>query len=50
MSQHFLITSLLRDEAIPLINIVLSAGVTLGLGLILAAIAGQLYKREALLG
>jgi sodium transport system permease protein len=50
MSQHFLITSLLRDEAIPLVNILLSAGVTLALGLILAAIAGQLYKREALLG
>jgi sodium transport system permease protein len=50
MSQHFLITSLLRDEAIPLVNILLSVGVTLGLGLVLAAIAGRLYKREALLG
>ena len=50
MSQHFLITSLLRDEAIPLVNVVLSVGVTLGLGLVLAAIAGRLYQREALLG
>jgi sodium transport system permease protein len=50
MSQHFLITRLLRDEAIPLLDIVLSVGVTLGLGLVLAAIAGQLYMREALLG
>jgi sodium transport system permease protein len=50
MSQHFLITSLLRDEAIPVLYVVLSVGVTLGLGLVLAAIAGRLYKREALLG
>ena len=49
MSQHFLITSLLRDEAIPLVNILLSVGVTLGLGLVLAAIAGRLYKRHELL-
>jgi sodium transport system permease protein len=50
LSQHFLITSLLKDEAIPLLHIVLSVGVTLGLGLALAAIAGRLYHREALLG
>jgi sodium transport system permease protein len=50
MSQHFLITSLLRDEAIPPLHIALSVGVSLGLGLILAAIAGRLYHREALLG
>ncbi len=31
-------------------HIVLSVGVTLGLGLMLAAIAGRLYHREALLG
>ena len=50
ISQHFLITSLLRDEAIPTLYVVLSVGVSLGLGLILAAIAGRLYHREALLG
>lgn len=50
LSQHFLITSLLRDEAIPGVWVLLSVGVTLGLGLILAAIAGRLYHREALLG
>jgi sodium transport system permease protein len=50
MSQHFLITALLRDEAIPTLHIALSVGVTLGLGLVLAAIAGRLYHREALLG
>jgi sodium transport system permease protein len=50
LSQHFLITSLLRDEAIPLAHVALSVGVTLGLGLVLAALAGRLYHREALLG
>jgi sodium transport system permease protein len=50
MSQHFLITSLLREEAIPALYIALSVGVSLGLGLLLAAVAGRLYHREALLG
>jgi sodium transport system permease protein len=50
MSQHFLITSLLRDEALPPLYVLLSVGVTLALGLILAAVAGRLYHREALLG
>jgi len=50
LSQHFLITSLLRDEAIPLAHMALSVGVTLGLGALLAGIAGRLYHREALLG
>lgn len=50
LSQHFLITALLRDEAIPMAHMALSVGVTLGLGALLAAIAGRLYHREALLG
>jgi sodium transport system permease protein len=50
LSQHFLITSLLRDEALPLSYTALSVGATLALGLVLAAIAGRLYHREALLG
>lgn len=50
MSQHFLITSLLRDEGIPMSYVLLSVGVTLGLGVVLAAVAGRLYHREALLG
>lgn len=50
MSQHFLITSLLRDEAMSPMFVCLSVGVSLGLGLVLAAIAGRLYRREALLG
>lgn len=50
LSQHFLVTSLLRDDAIPVLHVVLSAGVTLALGVLLAAFAGRLYRREALLG
>jgi sodium transport system permease protein len=50
LSQHFLITSLLRDEALPLSFTALSVGTTLVLGLVLAAIAGRLYHRESLLG
>jgi sodium transport system permease protein len=50
LSQHFLITSLLRDEALPLSYTALSVGTTLALGLVLAALAGRLYHRETLLG
>jgi len=50
LSQHFLITALLRDEAVPALHLALSAGVTLALGALLAAFAGKLYHREALLG
>jgi sodium transport system permease protein len=50
LSQHFLITSLLRDEPIPPGFLALSVGVTLAVGAVLVFIAGRLYHREALLG
>lgn len=50
LSQHFLITALLRDEAVPALHLALSAGVTLALGALLALFAGKLYHRESLLG
>ena len=50
LSQHFLITSLLRDEAIPAGYLASSVGVALALGATLVLIAGRLYHREALLG
>jgi sodium transport system permease protein len=50
LSQHFLITSLLRDEPISAAYLTISVVVTLALGLILALLAGRLYSREALLG
>ncbi len=50
LSQHFLITSLLRDEPLPLSFVALACGATLAAGAVLVVIAGRLYRREALLG
>jgi sodium transport system permease protein len=50
LSQHFLITALLRGDAIPPLHVVLSAGACVGLGALLAWLAGRLYRRESLLG
>jgi sodium transport system permease protein len=50
LSQHFLITSLLRDEPISGAFLALSIGATLAVGAVLVFIAGRLYHREALLG
>jgi sodium transport system permease protein len=50
LSQHFLITSLLRDEPLPARFVAVSVGATLVLGALLIALAGGLYRREALLG
>jgi sodium transport system permease protein len=50
LSQHFLITSLLRDEPVPGAYLALSVAATLGCGALLLAVAARLYRREALLG
>lgn len=50
LSQHFLITSLLRDEPISAAYLAISVAVTLAVGAVLMLIAGRLYDREALLG
>jgi sodium transport system permease protein len=50
LSQHFLITSLLRAEALPASWVALSVGVTLAIAALLIVAAGGLYRREALLG
>jgi sodium transport system permease protein len=50
LSQHFLITSLLRDEPIAAAFCALSVVATLSVGTVLVLIAGRLYDREALLG
>jgi sodium transport system permease protein len=50
LSQHFLITSLLRDEAVPASYLAMSVLATLTLGALLIGVAGRLYRREALLG
>jgi sodium transport system permease protein len=50
LSQHFLITSLLRDEPLSAVYFAVSVAVTLASGAVLMLIAGRLYDREALLG
>jgi len=50
LSQHFLITSLLRAEVLPAGWVALSVGATLALAALLVVVAGGLYRREALLG
>jgi sodium transport system permease protein len=50
LGQHFLITSLLREEPLPAGYVALSVVATLALGALLIALAARLYRREALLG
>lgn len=50
LSQHLLIQALMRGEALPAAWIALSVAGTLVLGLLLAWLAGNLYRREAILG
>ena len=50
LSQHFLITRLLRAEPITATELALSLGSSLLLGLVLLLAAGRLYRRESLLG
>jgi hypothetical protein len=50
LSQHLVIQSLMRGDALPLSWVLLSAASTLLLGFALAWLAGRLYRREAILG
>lgn len=50
LSQHFLMTRVLRGEWPQPWEVVLSMGATLALGLLLAWAAGRLYEREEILG
>jgi sodium transport system permease protein len=50
LSQHFLVTGLLRAEPVSALYAALSVSVSLLLGLAAAYAAGRLYHREALLG
>ena len=50
LSQHLLATSLMRGDAIPALHILICAGTTLALGLLLVGLAIKLYQREAILG
>jgi sodium transport system permease protein len=50
LSQHLLITGLIRAEPLPFSWALISAGSTLLVGLALTWLAGRLYRREAILG
>ncbi|MEP7314682.1 MAG: ABC transporter permease [Pseudomonadota bacterium] len=50
LSQHFLITRLLRAESLSLQQLAISIGATLAVGTVLVLAAGRLYRREGLLG
>lgn len=50
LSQHLLMTGLLRDEALSLEHVGISMAATMFAGLVLAWLAGRLYRREAILG
>ena len=49
LSQHLLITDLLKAEPVNLFHAALSAGSTLAIGALLAAVAVRLYSRQGLL-
>jgi len=50
LSQHLLITELIKGEPVPAALVVTSAASTVALGLGLAWLATRLYRREAILG
>jgi sodium transport system permease protein len=50
LSQHLLMTNLLRDEPLEPLHILVSVVATLAAGLAMTWIAGRLYQREAILG
>jgi sodium transport system permease protein len=50
LSQHLLMTTVVRAEPILPLHLVVSVGSTILYGLILTYVAGRLYRREALLG
>lgn len=50
LSQHFLITTLLRGDPLQPLQVALSVCASLALGAVLAFVAGRLYRRESLLG
>ncbi len=50
LSQHLLVTDLIKAEPVSVSHALLSSGSTLGLGILLAALAIRLYSREGVLG
>lgn len=50
LSQHLLMTNLLRDETLEPLHVLVSVVATVAAGLAMTWIAGRLYQREAILG
>jgi sodium transport system permease protein len=50
LSQHLLMTSVLKDEPIAALDIAVSAGSTLGLALLLFVLTARHWRRETMLG
>jgi sodium transport system permease protein len=50
LSQHLIATSLMRGDSIPALHVLICAGTTLALGVLLVGVAIKLYQREAILG
>ena len=50
LSQHLLLTTLVRAEEILPLHVAVSAISTLVYGVVLTYVAGRLYRREGLLG
>jgi len=50
LGQHLLITQVIRGEVPTIENVLLSASVSVAVGLALCWLAGRLYQREAILG
>jgi sodium transport system permease protein len=50
LSQHLLMTSVLKDESIARSDVVVSAGSSLGLALLLVALTARHWRRETMLG
>lgn len=50
LSQHFLISSLLKAEPLAGVDVIVSAGATLLVGAAITAVAVRLYRREQILG
>ena len=50
LSQHLLITTLLKAEPLATVDVLVSAGATLAVGGLIGALAVRLYRREQILG
>jgi hypothetical protein len=50
LSQHLLMTSVLKDEPIAPLDVALSAGSALGVSLLLTVLIARHWRRESMLG